>query len=92
MLMEDYGPEANPDHMVTLMSDETSHIVDIARHTDGVVLTIVAAARDLISLPIKPPMRATARFGLVTLDKRQEAPALRIVREQLPQWINEISR
>lgn len=92
MLMEDYGPEANPDHMVTLMSDETSHIVDIARHTDGVVLTIVAAARDLISLPIKPPMRATARFGLVTLDKRQEAPALRIVRGQLPQWINEISR
>ena len=92
MLMEDYGPEANPDHMVTLMSDETSHIVDIARHTDGVVLTIVDAARDLISLPIKPPMRATARFGLVTLDKRQEAPALRIVREQLPQWINEISR
>ena len=92
MLMEDYGPEANPDHMVTLMSDETSHIVDIARHTDAVVLTIVAAARDLISLPIKPPMRATARFGLVTLDKRQEAPALRIVREQLPQWINEISR
>jgi len=92
MLMEDYGPEANPDHMVTLMSDETSHIVDIARHTDGVVLTIVDAARDLISLPIKPPMRATARFGLVTLDKRQEAPALRIVREQLPQWIDEISR
>ena len=92
MLMADYGPEANPDHMVTLMSDETSHIVDIARHTDGVVLTIVDAARDLISLPIKPPMRATARFGLVTLDKRQEAPALRIVREQLPQWINEISR
>jgi len=92
MLMEDYGPEANPDHMVTLMSDETSHIVDIARHTDGVVLTIVDAARDLISLPIKPPMRATARFGLVTLDKRQEAPALRIVREHLPQWINEISR
>ena len=92
MLMEDYGPEANPDHMVTLMSDETSHIVDIARHTDGVVLTIVDAARDLISLPIKPPMRATARFGLVTLDKRQEAPALRIVRGQLPQWINEISR
>jgi len=36
-------------------------------------------------------MRATARFGLVTLGKRQEALAMRIIREQLPQWINEIS-
>ena len=90
ILMADYGREANPDDMVTLMSDETSHIVDIATHTDAVVLTIVAAAPDLISLPIKPHMRATARFGLVTLGKRQEALAMRIIRDQLSEWIDEI--
>ena len=67
--------------MVTLRSDETSHIVDIARHSDAVVLTIIAAAPDLVRLPIKPELRASARFGLVTLSQRQEAPALRIVRE-----------
>ena len=91
MLMADYGPQANPDDMVTLRSDETSHIVDIARHSDAVVLTIIAAAPDLVRLPIKPELRASARFGLVTLSQRQEAPALRIVRAQLPKWLKEIS-
>lgn len=91
MLMADYGPQANPDDMVTLRSDETSHIVDIARHSDAVVLTIIVAAPDLVRLPIKPELRASARFGLVTLSQRQEAPALRIVRAQLPKWLKEIS-
>lgn len=82
---------SQPRRMVTLRSDETSHIVDIARHSDAVVLTIIAAAPDLVRLPIKPELRASARFGLVTLSQRQEAPALRIVRAQLPKWLKEIS-
>jgi hypothetical protein len=36
-------------------------------------------------------LNATARFGLVTLAQREPAPALRIVREQLPGWIAEVS-
>ncbi len=91
LLMARYGPEANPDDMVTVRSDETSHIAALARDTDTVVLTILAAAPDLLPLPVSPALDATARFGLVTLAQREAAPALRIVREQLPGWIAEVS-
>ncbi len=90
MLMSLYGPQANPEDLVTLRSDETSHIVEVARQTDTVVLSIEAAGRDLRLLPMKPEMKGTARFGLVTLAKRQPAPALRIVHEQLPGWIESL--
>lgn len=90
MLMAMYGPDANPEDLVTLRSDETSHIVEVARQTDAVVLSIIAAARDLHVLCVKPEMKATAKFGLVTLAKRHPAPALRIVHEQLPGWIAEL--
>jgi len=35
----------------------------------------------LVELPLKPPLSTMARFGLVTLTRRSEAPALPIVRE-----------
>jgi hypothetical protein len=34
-----------------------------------------------------PALDATPRFGLVTLAQRQEAPALRILREWLGRWV-----
>jgi DNA-binding transcriptional LysR family regulator len=88
ILMSRYGPEANPDHMVTLRCDETLSIVELARQSDAVVLTAMAVATDLVGLDVQPPLAATARFGLVTLSQRQEAPAVRIVREQLAVWTN----
>jgi DNA-binding transcriptional LysR family regulator len=91
ILTERYGPRANPDDMVTVRSDETSHIAELARDTDTVVLSILAAAPDLLPLVVQPALDATARFGLVTLAQREPAPALRIVREQLPGWIAEVS-
>ncbi|MCU0764384.1 MAG: LysR family transcriptional regulator [Hydrogenophaga sp.] len=87
ILISRYGPQANPDDMVTLRSDETLSLVDVARHSDAIVLTVSAAAPGLVALPMSPPLAATARFGLVTLAQRQEAPALRILREQLPHWV-----
>jgi hypothetical protein len=48
---------------------------------------VKAVATDLVELDVVPSLNATARFGLVTLSKRQEAPALRIVREQLALWV-----
>ncbi|MFN3495866.1 MAG: LysR substrate-binding domain-containing protein [Hydrogenophaga sp.] len=87
ILISRYGPQANPDDMVTLRSDETLSLVDVARHSDAIVLTVSAAAPGLLALPMSPPLAATARFGLVTLAQRQEAPALRILREQLPHWV-----
>jgi DNA-binding transcriptional LysR family regulator len=81
ILTERYGPRANPDDMVTLRCDDTQTLVEVARNTDAVVLTINAAGRDLARLPVEPPLNATARFGLVTLDQRAENPALEIIRK-----------
>lgn len=88
MLIGRYGPQANPDDMVTLRCDETQSIVELARRSFAIVLTAEAAAPGLTRLPMHPPLDATARFGLVTLARRQEAPALRILRDQLPRWVN----
>ena len=83
LLMARYGPQANPDDLVTLRCDETMSIVDVARRSNAIVLTVTAVAADLVRLDVEPALNATARFGLVTLAHRQEAPALRILREWL---------
>lgn len=87
MLISLYGPQANPDDMVTLRNDETLNIVEVARFSHAIVLTAHAAAEGLVALRMKPAMNGTARFGLVTLARRQEAPALRILREWLAGWV-----
>lgn len=90
MLTSRYGTQANPEELVTLRSDETDHIVEVGRHTDAVVLTIRAAAPDLIALPMRPALNATAKFGLVTLNRRQATPGLVILHQWLPTWIEEL--
>ena len=87
LLIARYGPQANPDDMVTLRCDETLSIVDLARHSHAIVLTADAAAQGLVRLNLTPALDATARFGLITLAQRQEAPALRILREWMARWI-----
>ena len=86
LLIDRFGPRANPDDMVTLRSDETLNIVEVARRSHAIVLTANAAAEGLLSLDMSPPLNATARFGMVTLARRQEAPALRILRQWLLDW------
>jgi DNA-binding transcriptional LysR family regulator len=90
ILIARFGPQANPDDMVTLRSDETLSLVEVARQSLAIVLTVNAAASGLVPLPMSPPLDATARFGLVTLSRRQEAPALRILREWLAQRVRSI--
>ena len=87
LLIGRYGPQANPDDMVTLRSDETLTIVEVARRSDAIVLTAHAAAAGLVPLDMTPSLDAMARFGLVTLSRRQQAPALRILREWLAGWL-----
>lgn len=90
LLVARYGPEANPDDMVTLRCDETQHLVELARRADVILLTVNAVAADLVRLEVSPALDATARFGLVTLNGREEAPALRIVANLLAGWIRDI--
>ena len=81
ILTERYGPAANPDDMVTLRCDDTQTLVDVARESNAIVLTIDAAGRDLVRLATVPALNATARFGMVTLDQRAEVPGLQMVRD-----------
>lgn len=87
ILISRYGSQANPDDLVTIRSDETLSIVDVARQSDAIVLTVTAAGSDLVQLNVSPSLDAAARFGLVTLAKRQEAPALIILRQYLQHWL-----
>ena len=80
ILIERFGPQAHPDQLVNLRSEEISSLLDVARTSDAVVLAIRASAPDLVELPIAPPLNAKARFGLVTIAARTEPPLLDKVR------------
>ena len=80
ILVERYGPQAHPDQLVNLRSEEISCLLDVVRKSDAVVLTIRASAPDLVELPVLPPLNAKARFGLVTIASRTEPPLLDKVR------------
>jgi len=80
LLMERFGPGAHPDVLVNLRCEEISSLLDVARHSDTVVLTIRAAAPDLVELPLSPALNVNARFGLVTIAARTEVPLLPKVR------------
>jgi DNA-binding transcriptional LysR family regulator len=83
LLVERYGPQAHLERCVTLRSEEIAALVSVAEVTDTVVLTTRAAASSLVELVLDPPLRATARFGLVTLAGRSEPPLLSLLREQI---------
>jgi DNA-binding transcriptional LysR family regulator len=73
IMVERYGECAHPDILVKLKSDEISHLVQVARQTDAVLLAIRASAEDLIELPIQPELGIKARFGLITVANKSEA-------------------
>lgn len=81
VLVERYGPRAHPSQFVSLRCEEIPSLVEVARHSDAVLLAIRAAAPDLVELKVQPALAATARFALVTLGRRTAPPGLAIVRE-----------
>lgn len=81
VLMERYGPAAHPAQCVTLRCEEIPSLVAVARGSDTVLIAIRAAGPELVALALQPPLRFNARFGLVTLAARTQAPGLAIVRE-----------
>jgi DNA-binding transcriptional LysR family regulator len=89
MLIERYGAQAHPEQCVTLRCEELLSLVEVARHSDAVLLAIRAAAPELIELKMRPVLNATARFGLVTVARRTEAPALQVVRELMQQRLRD---
>ena len=88
-LVERYGPDAHPARFVTLRCEELPSLVELTRHTDAVLIAIRAAGSDLVELTMKPALNATARFALVTLAGRSEAPALPIVRRLMQELLRD---
>lgn len=89
VLVERYGPEAHPARCVTLRCEEIPSLVELTRHTDAVLIAIRAAGPDLVELAMKPALNSTARFAIVTLAGRSEAPALPIVRRLMQELLSE---
>lgn len=83
LLVERYGPQAHPELCVTLRCGEVASLVEVALHSDAVLLAIRAAAPGLVALALSPALEGKARFGLVTLAGRTPAPALALLREPI---------
>lgn len=90
VLVERYGPHAHPDECVTLRCEEIPSLVEVAKRSDAVLLAIRAAAPELIELALRPELDATARFGLVTLARRTEPPALAAVRTLMRRLLHDV--
>jgi DNA-binding transcriptional LysR family regulator len=86
LLVEQYGPRADPATMATLRCEDVASLVDTVSGTRAVFLGIVAAARDgiargrLVELRVAPRVKVTARFAYVTLEGRTEAPVMKSFR------------
>jgi DNA-binding transcriptional LysR family regulator len=80
ILVERYGEEAHPQTLVRLTSDEITHLQEMALQTDAVVLAVHAACPDLVPIKVQPALDARARFALVTVSRRSEAPHLEEIR------------
>ena len=86
ILVDHYGPRANPAQMSTLQCEDIASLIDVVRQTDAVFLGIMGAARQgladgsLVELRLEPPFRADARLGLITLAGRTELPVMAVFR------------
>ena len=80
-LVGQYGTQAHPSAFVTQRSDDIASLVDVARESDAVLLAVRATAPGLAEITLSPPLGAQAHFGLVTLARRSEAPALPAARQ-----------
>jgi DNA-binding transcriptional LysR family regulator len=87
LLVERYGPQAHPDLAVNLRCEEIASLVEVATHTDTVLLAIRASAPGLVELAMDPPLAVAARLGLVTLARRTPPAALDVLRELMAQHL-----
>lgn len=82
LLVERYGPQADPEQLIILQCEEIASLIDTVRQTDAVYLGILGAVREqldsgeLVHLPMQPPLGAGARFALITLAGRTELPVM----------------
>lgn len=87
IMVDRYGPRANPAQMITLECEEIPSLIDVVQQTDAIYLGILGAARGglangkLVELDMDPPFRAGALLALVTLAGRTELPVMAVFRK-----------
>ena len=86
LLVDHYGPQANPAQMTTLQCEDIASLLDVVGQTDAIYLGIVGAAREgltqgrLVELPMQTPFKGQARLALITLAGRTELPVMSVFR------------
>ena len=86
LMVDHYGPRADPAQMTTLQCEDVTSLLDTVAVTDAIFLGVLAAAcpgiaaGTLTEIRVEPPLRAGARFACITLAGRTEAPAMGILR------------
>ena len=89
LLVDQYGLRAHPSEMVRIECDDVSSLLATVQASDAVFLGAHALARAdieacrLVMLPMHPPVRAKARYAVVTLAGRTTAPAMASFRQIL---------
>jgi DNA-binding transcriptional LysR family regulator len=87
IMVEHYGPRANPAQMTSLECEDIASLIDTVSQTDAIYLGILGAARQglangtLQELSMSPPFRSGARLAIVTLVGRTELPVMQVFRE-----------
>ncbi len=76
-----YGSAAHPDQALSVRCEDIASLVDVAQRSDAVLLSIRAAAPELVELELDPPMQVSARLGLVTLARRAAPASLEVLSE-----------
>jgi DNA-binding transcriptional LysR family regulator len=86
ILVNQFGPRADPEQAVSLRCDDITSLIETIKVSDAIYLGILGAARagmetgQLVELLTVPAISAGARFAFVTLAGRTEAPSMAIFR------------
>lgn len=89
-IIDRYGKDANLDNLVNIKCSEISSLVEVALHSNTILLAIRNSALELEEINLTPSLDATARFGLVTIENRTESPLLIHVRKFIEAALNEL--
>lgn len=76
-----YGSAAHPEQALSVRGEDIASLVDVAQRSDAILLSIRAAAPELVALALDPPMTVLARLGLVTLARRTAPASLEVLRD-----------
>ena len=95
LLVDHYGPQANPAQMTTLQCEDIASLLDVVGQTDAIYLGIVGAAREgmaqgrLVELGMCTPLQGQARLALITLMGRTELPVMSVFRDFVQQHLTD---